>query len=126
MADDGVLFLLDGRGDRLHLRGSLLGQRREKQRILDSDVGVEIGAQLVAHDVELTAQREVYGDRAAVRAVVRGPHVLIVVHLGNGRAPIDHEAPTAVVRYARSSDVELLRCGAAFEVEDDLREVRLA
>ena len=126
VADDGVLLLLDGRGDRLHLGGALFGQRREKQRILDGDVGVEIGAQLVAHDVELAAQREVDGDRAAVRAVVRGTHVLVVVHLGDGRAPVDHEAPTAVVRYARSSDVELLRRGAAFEVEDDLREVRLS
>ena len=84
VADDGVLFLLDGRGDRLHLGGALLGQRREKQRILDGDVGVEIGAQLVAHDVELAAQHEVDGDCAAVRAVVRGPHVLVVVHLGDG------------------------------------------
>ena len=55
VADDGVLLLLDGRSDRLHLGGALLGQRREKQRILDGDAGVEIGAQLVAHDVELAA-----------------------------------------------------------------------
>ena len=99
MTDDGVLFLLDGRGDCLHLRGSLLGQRREKQRILDGDVGVEIGAQLVAHDVELAAQREVYGDRAAVRAVVRGTHVLVAKS-----TPRQRESATTTRRRQLSSD----------------------
>ena len=125
MAHDGVLLLLDGGRDGLHLRGALLRERREQERVLDGDGGVEVGVQAVFLDVELAAQLEIDADGAAVGHVGGAAVVLVVVGLGHRRAPVHHEAAVVLVRDAGRADVELLGFLPGLELQGDLGEVRL-
>ena len=59
VADDEVLLFLDGGRDGLHVLGALRRKRLQKQRVLDGHVGVKVGVQLVALQVELAARQQV-------------------------------------------------------------------
>ena len=125
VAHDGVLLLLDGGRDGLHLRGALLRERRQQERVLNGDRGVEIGSQAVFLDVELAAQLEVGFDGAAVGHVRGAAVVLVVVGLGHGRAPVHHEAAVVLVQDAGGADVELLGLLPGLELQGDFGEVGL-
>ena len=120
-----VLLLLDGGRDGLHLRRAALRERCEQERVLDGHGGVEVGVQAVFFDVELAAQLEVHVDGAPIGHVGRGAVVLVVVHLGHGRAPVHDKAAVRLVRDARRADVEFLGLLPGLELQGDFREVRL-
>ena len=120
-----VLLLLDGGRDGLHLRRAALRERCEQERVLDGHGGVEVGVQAVFLDVELAAKLEVHVDGAPIGRVGRGAVVLVVVHLGHGRAPVHDKAAVRLVRDARRADIELLGLLPGLELQGDFREVRL-
>ena len=126
MADDRVLLALDGRGDGRELLGVVLLERAEKQRVLDGHGGVEVGVEHVARDVKLAAQQQVDGARAAVHLVGGGSHLLVVVGLGNGAAPVHDERALVLVGHARGANVDVARRTAGAHLERDLGEVGLA
>ena len=123
MADDRVLLLLDGRSDGRELRRATLRERGQQQRVLDGHRGVEVGAQLVAVQVELATQLQVDFDRAAVGLVARGPVGLVVVHLGHGAAPVHDEVPALLVGHAGGADVDVLGLVGVGELQRHLGEV---
>ena len=125
VADDEVLLLLDGGGDGLHVFGALCGKRLQQQRVLDGHVGVEIRAKRFALDVELTAVEQVDFDGAAVGLVGGGAVFLVVVHLGNRTAPVDHHAAVVFVGNAGKADVDVLGRSAWSHLQADFGEVGL-
>ena len=125
MADDEVLLFLDGGGNGLHVLGALCGKRLQQQRVLDGDIGVEIRAKRFALDVELTAVEQVDFDGAAVGLVGGGAVFLVVVHLGNGAAPVHHHAAVVFVGNAGKADVDVLGRGAGAHLQADFGEVGL-
>ena len=125
MTHDLVLLALDRGGDGLQLLGVAPLEGGEQQRVLDRHRGVEVGAQLVAHDVELPAQREVDRARLAVHLVGGPAHLLVVVGLRHGGAPVHHERATVLVGHAGGADVDVARRAPGTHLERDLREVRL-
>ena len=125
VAHDLVLLALDGGRDGLELLGVTLLEGAQEQRVLNRDRGVEVHVELVAHDVELAAQREVDRAGLAVHLVGGGAHLLVVVGLGDGGAPVHHERAAALVGHARGADVDVARRSARAHLERDLREVGL-
>ena len=125
VADDEVLLLLDGGGDGLHVFGALRGKRLQQQRVLDGDIGVEIRAKRFALDVELAAVEQVDFDGAAVGLVGSGTVFLVVVHLGNRAAPVDHHAAVVLVGNAGKADVDILGRGSGAHLQADFGEIRL-
>jgi len=124
VADDRVLLLLDGRRDGRELRRAALRERCQQQRVLDGHRGVEVGAQLVAVQVELAAELQVHLDRAAVGIVARAAVGLVVINLGHGAAPVHDEVAALLVGHARGADVDVLGLVGMRELEPHLREVR--
>ena len=105
--------------------GALLGERSEQKRILNGDVRVEIRVEHTARNIELAAQFEIDVDGPPVRTVRCGTHVLVVIHFGNRRSPIDDKPPIRVIGHARITDIEFLCLFAGFELQDHLCEIRL-
>ena len=101
-----------------------LGQRLQKQRVLDGDGRVEVGAELVAGEVELPAQLEVDLDGLAVGNIGGGAVGLVVVGLGDGAAPVHDEVPLRLVRGARRAQVDVAHA-SRLELEAHLGKVRL-
>ena len=125
MAHDLVLLALDGGRDGLEFLGVALLEGAQEQRVLNRDRGVEVHVELVAHDVELAAQREVDRAGLAVHLVGGGAHLLVVVGLGHRGAPVNHERTAALVGHARGADVDVARRAPRAHLERDLREVGL-
>ena len=96
MPDDGVLLLLDGRRDRLHLVAALSGERADEEGIFDGDLCVEKSVKMVFRQLKLTAQQKVNVDPVPVHSVEGLPVVLVVIGLGNGGAPVDYQRFMAV------------------------------
>ena len=68
----------------------------------------------------------IHMDVAAVGAVAGGPHLLVVIHLGHGAAPVYHQALVRFVGRAGGTDVELLGRLALLELQHHFGEIRLA
>ena len=126
VAHDDVLLALDRRGDGAELLGVVGLERRQQERVLDGDGGVEVAPELVAHDVELAALQQLHGARPAVHEIAHLAHLLVVVGLGDGAAPVDDERHVVGIGHARRPDVDVARRPAGGGLEDDLREVGLA
>ena len=125
MAHDQVLLALDRGRDRLELLGVVALERAQQQRVLDGDGRVEVHVQLVAHDVELAAQLQVDGALAPVDLVAGRAHLLVVVGLGHGAAPVDDERDRVLVGHAGRADVDVARGAARAHLQADLGEVGL-
>ena len=126
VADDRVLLALDGCGDGRELLGVVLLERAEKERVLDGHGGVEVRVELVARDIELSAQQQVDGAGATVHLVGGGAHLLVVVGLGHGAAPVHDERALVLVGHARGANVDVARRAAGAHLERDFGEVGLA
>ena len=108
MPDDSVLLLLDGRRDRLHLVAALPGERADEEGIFDGDLCVEKSVKMVFRQLKLTAQQKVNIDPVPVHSVEGLPVVLVVIGLGNGGAPVDHQRFMGVFGNTGAADVVLL------------------
>ena len=76
-------------------------------------------------NVELTTKQQV-GLYSATICHVRGLAIcLVVIRLGNGRAPVDDEVATALVGHARSAQVQLARRSAGTQLQHHFRKIRL-
>ncbi len=126
VADYLVLLALDRGRDRLQLLRVVARQRREQKRVLDRDGRVEVGAQPVAHDVVLAPQLELDVAHAPVDHVGGRAHLLVVVGLGDGVAPVHDQGHPVLVGDARRADVDVARRPAGAHPQADLGEVRLA
>ena len=126
VAHDEVLLALDRGRNVAELLGVVAAQRPQKQRVLDGHGGVEVGVDLVARDVELAAELELYGADAAVHGVARGAVFLVVVRLGDGVSPVHDERAAALVGHAGRADVDVARGAVGCHLEAYLGEVGLA
>ena len=122
---DLVLLALDGGRDGLELLGVMALEGTQQKRVLDGHRGVEVHAQLVAHDVVLPAQRELDGAHAVVDLVGGHAHLLVVVGLGDGVAPVHDEGRAVLGGDARRADVDVARRAAGAHDETHLGEVGL-
>ena len=109
ITDDGILLLLNGNRNRLHLIAVLSGERCQKHRILDRKLRVKISLQLILIQLKLAAQQKIYVDSSAVHLVEGFPVLLIVIGLRDGRSPVDNQLIIAVLRNRASADVVILR-----------------
>ena len=125
VAHDGVLLALDRGGDGLELLGVVALERAQKQRVLDGHGGVEVHVELVADDVELAAQLQVDGALLSIDLVGGLAHLLVVVGLGHGAAPVDDERDRVLVGHAGGADVDVARGAARAHLQADLGEVGL-
>ena len=125
VAHHAVLLALDGRRDGLQLLRVVAPQRAQKQRVLDCDRRVEVRVQLVARDVKLPAQLQVHRAHAAVHLVRGGAHLLVVVRLGHGVAPVHDERHAPLVRHAGRANVHVACGPAGAHLQAHLRKVRL-
>ena len=66
MPDDGILLLLDGFGDGLHLIRSFSCERMYKQRILQGDLCVKVGLQKVLLNVKLPSELQIHRNLSVV------------------------------------------------------------
>ena len=90
----------------------MAAERREEQRVLDRDVRVEVQVEVVARDVELPAQLELHGAQPPIDLVGGHPHLLVVIGLRDGVAPVDDERCVVVVGHAGGTDVDVA-CGSS-------------
>ncbi|MNV91513.1 hypothetical protein D3C71_1860130 [compost metagenome] len=93
IADNGVLLLLNRRHDAPHLRVGFLAKHLLEQLVADGDAGVEHIVKLSVPDLVLPFQLHRSRDHPTRRIVVSRSRRVIVIHAGNGGAPIiDQEA----------------------------------
>ncbi len=119
IADDGVLLLLDGRGDGLHLVGAGPRERGKKKGILDGDLRVKVPVQVIPVEVKLAPQEQVAGNLLSVHRVVGLSVVLVVVGLCKRASPVEHHLIVAVLREGGAADVVVLRLLVLVELNRD-------
>ena len=125
MPDHNILFALDSRGDGLQLLGVLTFQSGKQKRVFDGNRCVKVEVQLVAHDVKLSAKFQLNRSFLAVYLVRRSAHLLVVIRLGNGAAPVNNERRAVFVRNACRTNVHIARRTSRSHLERDLGKVRL-
>ena len=125
MPDNNVLFALDSCGDGLQLLGVLTFQSGKQQRVFNGNRCVKVEVQLVARDVKLSSKFQFNRSFLAVYLVRRSSHLLVVIRLGNGAAPINNKRCTVFVRNACRANVHIARRTSRSHLERDLGKVRL-
>ncbi len=115
--DDGVLFLLNGNRDGLHFVAVLAGERGDQHRILDGQLRVKIGLQLILFQVKLAAELQIHRDLPPVHLIGGAAVLLVVVRFGDGRAPVDDQLVVAVLRDRTPADVVVLRLLLGIKLE---------
>ena len=123
--DHNVLFALDSCGDGPQLLGVLTFQSGKQQRVFNGNRCVKVEVQLVARDVKLSPKFQFNRSFLAVYLVRRSSHLLVVIRLGNGAAPINNKRRTVFVRNARRTNVYIARRTSGSHFERDLSKVRL-
>ena len=123
--DNNVLFALDSCGDGLQLLGVLTFQSGKQQRVFNGNRCVKVEVQLVSCDVKLSSKFQFNRSFLAVYLVRRSSHLLVVIRLGNGAAPIHNKRRTVFVRNARRTNVYIARRTSRSHLERDLSKVRL-
>ena len=123
--DHNILFALDSCSDGLQLLGVLTLQGGKQQRVFDGNRCVKVEVQLVARDVKLSAKFQLNRSFLAIYLVRRCTHLLVVIRLGNGAAPINNKRRTVFVGDARRTNVHIARRTSRPHLERDLSKVRL-
>ena len=123
--DHNVLFALDGCGDSLQLLGVLTFQSSKQKRVFNGNRCVKVEVQLVARDVKLSSKFQFNRSFLAVYLVRRSSHLLVVIRLGNGAAPINNKRRTVFVGDACRANVHIARRTSRSHFERDLSKVRL-
>ena len=123
--DNNVLFALDSCGDGLQFLGVLTFQSGKQQRVFNGNRCVKVEVQLVARDVKLSSKFQFNRSFLAVYLVRRSSHLLVVIRLGNGAAPINNKRCTVFVRNACRANVYITRRTSGSHFERDLSKVRL-
>ena len=97
----------------------------QQKGVLDGHRGVKVHVELVSHDVELAAQLEVDRAHLAVNGIAGGAHLLVVVGLGDGASPVNHQGNGVLVGHAGGADVDVSRGAPRTHLELDLGKVGL-
>ncbi len=125
VSDHNILFALDSCGDSLQLLGVLTLQGGKQQRIFDGNRCVKVEVQLVSRDVKLSAKLQLNRSFLAVYLVRRSTHLLVVIRLGNGAAPVNNERRAVFVGDACRANVHIARRTSRSHLECDLGKVWL-
>ena len=119
------MFALDSCGDGLQLLGVLTLQSGKQQRVFDGNRCVKVEVQLVARNVKLSAKLQLNGSFLTVYLVRRSTHLLVVIRLGNGAAPVNNERRAVFVGDTRRTNVHIARRTSRSHLECDLGKVWL-
>ena len=125
VSDHNILFALDSCGDGLQLLGVLTLQSGKQQRVFDGNRCVKVEVQLVARNVKLSAKLQLNGSFLTVYLVRRSTHLLVVIRLGNGAAPVNNERRAVFVGDTRRTNVHIARRTSRSHLECDLGKVWL-
>ena len=100
-------------------------QSGKQQRVFDGNRCVKVEVQLVARDVKLSPKLQLNRSFLAVYLVRRSTHLLVVIRLGNGAAPVNNERRAVFVGDACRANVHIARRTSRSHLERDLGKVRL-
>ena len=100
-----------------------LGKRLYKHRILNGNLGVKVGYELVPLKVKLAAQLKIHRNLPVIYAVAGVTHLLVVVDFCNRRPPVNDQLIGAFFRNGSAANVVALRLLRWVELKTDLGKI---
>ena len=123
MTDDGILLLLDGFGDGLHLIRSFSCEGMYKQRVLQGYLRVKVGLQKVLFNVKLPSELQIHWDLSVVNGIEGLSHLLIIVNLRYRASPVNDHGLMIFIGHRGGADIVGLIFGFLRETDIDTGKV---